>query len=148
MEHEIMRSDVMQKLKELRSGRSVEDQRELALSLIQTTLVQFSREWNALKEERGSEAWLLSADRLIDYYSHLLTDMTTDLSDLLPEDLRSYTWEFSADMIKTANILHIMGVSESTREQADTLADEAIRLSKQFEPGRGAEAGKAPAGTM
>ncbi len=140
-----MRADIHEKIQELRSGRSVDEQRRLAVSLLQTILVQFSQEWEALKEEKGAEDWLLQADRLIDYYSHLLSDVTNELYDLLPEQIRTYTWGISTDMLKTANMLHLMGVSEESRERADELAVRAMRLSGMFESGRREE--QAPAET-
>ncbi|MDI6719232.1 MAG: hypothetical protein QMD46_06445 [Methanomicrobiales archaeon] len=145
MEHEIMRADVHEKIQELRSGRSADEQRQLAVSLLQTILVQFSREWEALKGKREDEDWLLQADRLIDYYSHLLSDVANELYDLLPEEIRSHTWGISADMLKTANMLHLMGVNAESRDRADELAERAMQLSGMFETRRREE--QAPAET-
>jgi signal transduction histidine kinase len=133
MEHDDMLADVRKKIEDLRSGKTEEEQTSLARSLIQTLLVQFNEDWHSFQRAgEEDEEWLQKADRLIDYYSHLMTDASNEVHDLLDGALVRDVWDLSGEMLKTANVFHLMGTAEEYRARGDVLADRALALSEIF----------------
>ena len=103
----------------------------MALWIIRRLLVQFHREWTALRERECDDAWIRAANALLDRYSHQLYDIVRDTEAIVGEDLAVEIRCLSADMIKTTNILIMIGCEEECRERGDTLAKEALRHAER-----------------
>jgi hypothetical protein len=108
-----------------------EEQQMMARGIIRRMLVQFHREWTALRESESGEAWITTANALLDRYSHQLYDIVCDTEAIVGEDLAVEIRCLSADMIKTTNILIMIGCEEECRERGDTLAKEALRHAER-----------------
>jgi len=108
-----------------------EEQQRMALWIIRRLLVQFHREWTALRERECDDAWIRAANALLDRYSHQLYDIVRDTEAIVGEDLAVEIRCLSADMIKTTNILIMIGCEEECRERGDTLAKEALRHAER-----------------
>ena len=109
----------------------LDEQQRLAQATIQRVLVQFHRDWTALRSRKNGERWRSAANALLDQYSHQLYDIVHEVQAFLEEDLFWQIRTLSADMIKTTNILYMIGYDAEYRERGDVLAQEAIRYAEK-----------------
>lgn len=108
-----------------------EEQQKMAQGIIRRMLVQFHQEWAGLRSRESGEAWVAAANALLDRYSHQLYDTVRDVEAIVGEDLAVEIRCLSADMIKTTNVLIMIGCEDECRERGDTLAKEALRHAEQ-----------------
>jgi hypothetical protein len=111
--------------------RAFDEQQTIARGLIRRMLVQFHREWTDLAEKEGGAARVLATNALLDRYSHQLYDCICDMEATLGEDLAVEIRCLSADMIKTANVLVMIGYGEERREHSEALAKEALHHAER-----------------
>ncbi len=107
--------------------RPLDEQQTIAREIIRRMLVQFHREWTDLQGRESGAARVLASNALLDRYSHQLYDTICDMEAILGEDLAVEIRCLTADMIKTTNILIMLGCGEECREESDALAKEALR---------------------
>jgi len=108
-----------------------EEQQRMALWIIRRLLVQFHREWTALRERECDDAWIRAANALLDRYSHQLYDIVCDVKAIVGDEVAVEIRCHSADMIKTTNILVMLGCSEECCRRGDALAREALRHAER-----------------
>ncbi|NLM81387.1 MAG: hypothetical protein GX191_01900 [Candidatus Methanoculleus thermohydrogenotrophicum] len=108
-----------------------EERQVMALGIIRRVLIQFHKEWTALRDQGSGEAWVAAANALLDRYSHQLYDIVRDVETVVAEDFATEIRCLSADMIKTTNILVMTNCEEDCRERGDTLAKEALRHAER-----------------
>lgn len=111
----------------LLDGRALDEQQAMARGIIRRMLVQFHREWADLVAGESGPARVLAANALFDRYSHQLYDAVCGMEAVVGEDLAVEIRCLSADMIKTTNILLMIGCGEECRAESDALAKEALR---------------------
>ncbi len=111
--------------------RTPEEQQTMARGIIRRMLVQFQREWTDLGERESGGARVFAVNALLDRYSHQLYDVVCDVEAILGEDFAEEIRCLSADMIKTTNILIMIGCGEECREHSDALAKEALRHAER-----------------
>lgn len=115
----------------------LKDERQItAHGIIRQMLIQFNKEWGALQDQERDEAWLGSANALLDHYSHQLYDIVHDIKPVVTDDFATEIQCLSADMIKTTNILIMIGCKDECRERGSTLAAEALRRAEWCVIGR------------
>ncbi len=107
--------------------RALDEQQAMAMGIIRRMLVQFYREWTDLVAEESGAARILAANTLFDRYSHQLYDAVCGMETVVGEDLAVEIRCLSADMIKTTNVLLMIGCGEECRAESDALAKEALR---------------------
>jgi len=111
--------------------RPFEEQQAIAREIIRGMLVQFHREWADLQAGEIGAARVHAANTLLDRYSHQLYDVICDMEAVLGEDLAVEIRCLTADMIKTTNVLIMLGCGEECRAESDALAKEALRQVEQ-----------------
>ena len=94
--------------------------------IIRRLLVQFHREWTDLEEKENNATWVPAANALLDRYSHQLYDIICDVGAIVDEDFAVEIRCLSADMIKTTNILIMVGRGEECRRRGDAIAKEVL----------------------
>ncbi|MCC7565626.1 MAG: hypothetical protein KO206_05035 [Methanomicrobiaceae archaeon] len=113
--------------------RTPEEQKMIAAAAVRQMLDRFCSDWHAIMTGIEREEWLASADTVIDRHSHQMTDLSNDLFGMLEDDLIGDIRALSAEMIKTANILHMLGSPEEFRVRGAELARRAKALSMKLE---------------
>ncbi|MCK9298981.1 MAG: hypothetical protein M0P21_08465 [Methanoculleus sp.] len=107
--------------------RPFDEQQTIAREIIRGMLTQFHREWTDLQTRESDAARVHATNSLLDRYSHQLYDVVCDMEAVLGEDLVVEIRCLTADMIKTTNVLIMLGCGEECRAESDALAKEALR---------------------
>ncbi|WP_243670176.1 hypothetical protein [Methanoculleus chikugoensis] len=95
--------------------------------IVMRVIVRFHREWDELREQESGSARVLASNAMLERCSHQLYNTACDMRALLGEELAGELRCLSADIIKTANILIMLGCGgEECREESETLAKEAL----------------------
>ena len=103
------------------------DEREMMTrGIILRMIVRFHREWDELRERESGSARVLASNAMLERCSHQLYNTACDMRTVLGEELAGELRCLSADIIKTANILIMLGCGEECREESETLAEEAL----------------------
>lgn len=115
----------------LLSERPFSEQQTIAREIVRRMLVEFHREWTDIQGRESGKAQILASNALFDRYSHQLYDIICEMESILGEDLAMEIRCLTADMIKTTNVLIMLGCGEECREESDALAKEALRQVEQ-----------------
>ncbi|MDK2891387.1 MAG: hypothetical protein PWR21_2019 [Methanoculleus sp.] len=115
----------------LLSERPFDEQQTIAREIVRRMLVEFHREWTDLQGRESGKALILASNALFERYSHQLYDAICGMESILGEDLAVEIRCLTADMIKTTNILIMLGCGEECRAESDALAKEALRQVEQ-----------------
>jgi uncharacterized protein YukE len=144
MEFECICDDIKGGIHAARDSGTGEEQRRVVQGWIRTALTRYDEDWRALRREEWNDDWLDTMDRVIDCYSHLMTDVAEAARDVIGEELNREIWNLASGMIESANILHMMGVEEPYISRADGIASWAAALAQKLPELR--ETPAAPAG--
>jgi len=129
MKSEEISNDVWAEIRVACAGRRPDEQERIVIGVVKLVLSRFSSDWEVIREQPvGEEAWLAVVDPMIDRYAHLMADISSECRGVLEEGLVSELRDLSADMIMTANILHMMGVGEEYRLRVEDLIRRAQDL--------------------
>jgi hypothetical protein len=123
---------IQRAMRDARTCGAREERRAMLLDLVERTLLEFHGDWSALCREKNGDEWLTAADECCDRYAHQLYDMAREVQDVLTEDLTYLLRTFSADMIKTTNICHMLWCEDEFRERGSDLARQARRSADLF----------------
>ncbi len=125
-------AEIMGKLRAVRLKEKAEQQ-TIALTLVRKALIRFCDDWKTIRERRTEEGWLSAADECLDRYAHQIYDMAREVCDLLPDDMACDIRALCTEMIKTANILHMIGYDEEYQIRGDRLAEEVLMHCERYE---------------
>lgn len=106
--------------------RDFNERQTVARGIIRRMLIQFHREWGEIRERESGSARVLASNAMLDRCSHQLYNTACDMQTVLGEELAGELRCLSADIIKTANVLIMLGCGEECREESETLAKEAV----------------------
>ncbi|BBL67372.1 hypothetical protein [Methanoculleus chikugoensis] len=106
--------------------RGLDERQTMARGIVMRVIVRFHREWDELREQESGSARVLASNAMLERCSHQLYNTACDMRALLGEELAGELRCLSADIIKTANILIMLGCGEECREESETLAKEAL----------------------
>jgi len=106
--------------------RGLDERQTMARGIVMRMIVRFHREWDELRERESGSARVLASNAMLERCSHQLYNTACDMRTVLGEELAGELRCLSADIIKTANILIMLGCGEECREESETLAEEAL----------------------
>lgn len=132
MEFECICDDIKGGIRAALGTGTGEEQRRAVQGWIRTALTRYDEDWRALRQEEWNDDWLDTMDRVIDCYSHLMTDVAEVARDVIGEELNREIWNLASGMIESANILHMMGVEEPYLSRADGIASWAAALAQKL----------------
>jgi hypothetical protein len=138
MNSEEISEDVWREIRTACAGRGPEEQEKIAVAVTKLVLSRFVHDWEVIRRHPADEEeWLAMVDPMLDRYAHLISDIYSEICELLEEEMVSELRELSADMIMTANILHMMGAGEEYRLRVDDLIRRAQELACKLVQERG-----------
>ena len=106
--------------------QGLDEQQTMARGIIVRMIVRFHREWNELREKESGSARVFASNAMLEQCSHQLYNCACDMRMVLGEELAGELRCLSAEIIKTANILIMLGCGEECRKESETLAQEAL----------------------
>ncbi|MDK2916743.1 MAG: hypothetical protein PWR25_1300 [Euryarchaeota archaeon] len=106
--------------------RGLDARQTMARGIIVRMLVRFRREWDELRERESGSARVLASNAMLEECSHRLYNCACEMKTALGDELAAELRCISAEIIKTANILIMLGCAEECREKSETLAEEAL----------------------
>lgn len=147
MEFECICDDIKEGIRTALGTGTGEERRRSVQGWIRTALTRYDDDWRALRKEEWSEDWIATMDRVIDCYSHLMTDVAEVARDVIGEELNREIWNLASGMIESANILHMMGAEEQYLTRADGIAAWAAALAQKLpEPQESSASTAVPSG--
>jgi hypothetical protein len=133
MNSEEISEDVWKEVRKACADRGPEEQEKIAVAVVKLVLSRFSHDWEVIRRHPADEEeWLAMVDPMIDRYAHLISDIYSEIRELLEGEIVSELRDLSADMIMTANILHMMGVGEEYRLRVDDLIRRAQEITQKL----------------
>ncbi|MDD3070000.1 hypothetical protein [Methanoculleus horonobensis] len=106
--------------------QGLDEQQTMARGIIVRMIVRFHREWDELRERESGSARVLASNAMLEQCSHQLYNCACDMRAVLGEELAGELRCLSAEIIKTANILIMLGCGEERRKESEIFAQEAL----------------------
>ena len=111
--------------------QGLDEPQSKARGIIVRMIVRFHREWDELRERESGSARVLASNAMLERCSHQLYNTACDMRAVLGEDLAGELRCLSAEIIKTANFLIMLGCGEERRKESESFAQEALLRSER-----------------